>query len=453
MSERNNGTQGTIDDFAEDSEDPESEEVSDAMVGLLDHYPGNATHEESSTGTLSTVEERVVEAFHEDIDPKLVDAGWGFRQAKSVEFGKTDQSLVNHVRNGVTALARVNEAIESVGGYTYDEDALRDAIALFTIHDVHKLDEDRDESADTRFDIPTSEIEEYVERFGLLGWAESLTMVDFHSCVIDHHNSWEANPDQTTHVFDEYRPLIRLADALASSETPEAATDRRVVDAVQHAYPNATVNLRRHNLTEIKGILTNLVNAAITETLEQSSYERLLIYQDGCVYLAPEGVDDPILDEEFVSDTFTNLKRNIRESHAAYKDHGQLVNNLTVRPHGFYDINDQDFFYADPETVLRAVTLKGPTDADPSSDPTNSMADSMEALEVHLPFKINRTREPVGIARLVYTVKRSFVDPVVATTDNDRSELTAICEVFGVSDAVRDGLETAADELSLTAGG
>jgi len=454
MSEKNNGTQGTIDDFAEDSEDPESEEVSDAMVGLLDHYPGNATHEESSTGTSSTVEERVVEAFHEDIDPKLVDAGWGFRQAKSVEFGKTDQSLVNHVRNGVTALARVNEAIESVGGYTYDEDALRDAIALFTIHDVHKLDEDRDESADTRFDIPTSEIEEYVERFGLLGWAESLTMVDFHSCVIDHHNSWEANPDQTTHVFDEYRPLIRLADALASSETPEAATDRRVVDAVQHAYPNATVNLRRHNLTEVKGILTNLVNAAIAETLEQSSYERLLIYQDGCVYLAPKGVDDPILDEEFVSDTFTNLKRNIRESHAAYKDHGQLVNNLTlVHAQGFYSINDQDFFYAGPETVLRAVTLKGTTDADPSSDPTDSMADSMEALEAHLPFKINRTREPVGIARLVYTVKRSFVDPVVATTDNDRSELTAICEVFGVSDAVRDGLETAADELSLTAGG
>ncbi len=441
-----------LSDFQEESQE---ETVTDAMAGLLDHYPKNddLIEEPADDGKTRTTEERVVDAFHEEIDPKLVNVGWGFRQAKSVEFGKTDQSLVNHIRNGVTALARVNETIGTVGGYSYDEGELRDAIALFTIHDVHKLDEDRDESADTRFDIPESEIEEYVERFGLLDWAESLTMVDFHSCAIDHHDSWEANPDQTTHVFDEYRPLIRLADALASSETPEAATDRRVVDAVEHAYPNADADLRRHSLTEIKGILTNLVNAAVAETLTQSSYEQLLIYQDGCVYLVPEATPEPTLDDEFVAETFSNLKENVRESHPAYQDYGQLVNNLTVRSQGFYGINDQDFFYAGPETVLQAVALKGATDADPSSDPTTAMADSMEALETYLPFNIDRTREPVGIARLVYTVKRSFVDPVMATTDDDRSELAATCEIFGVSDAVQDGLETAADELSLTAGG
>ena len=436
-------------------EDTEEETVTDAMAGLLDHYPENedSVEEPADDRSTATVEERVIEAFNEAIGPKLVDAGWGFRQAKSVEFGKTDQSLVNHVRNGVVALARVNEAIEAVGGYPYDEGELRDAIALFTIHDVHKLDEDRDESADTRFDIPESEIEEYVGQFGLLDWAESVTMADFHSCVIDHHDSWEANTDQTTHVFDEYRPLIRLADALASSETPEAATERRVVEAVRHAYPNAAADLRRHSLTEVKGILTNLVNAAVAETLEAASYEQLLIYQDGCVYMTPEAATAPELDDDFVSETFTNLKNNIRESHEAYKDYGQLVNNLTVRSQGFYGINDQDFFYAGPETVLDAVALKGTTDADPSSDPTDSMADSMEALEAYLPFEIDRTREPVGFARFVYTVKRSFVDPVVAATDDDRSELAAACDIFSVSDAVQDGLANAADELSLTAGG
>lgn len=437
-----------LDDFQEET-------VTDTMAGLLDHYPDNdgstvASSDEEST---ATVEERVVNEFHQDIDPKLVDAGWGFKQAKSIEFGKTDQSLVNHVRNGVTALARVNEAIEAVSGYPSNEGKLRDAIALFTIHDVHKLNEDRDENPDTRFDIPESEIESYVERFGLLDWAESLTMVDFHSCAIDHHDSWEANHDQTTHVFDDYRPLIRLADALASSETPEAATGGSITDAVQHAYPNASADLRRHSLTDVKGILTNLINAAVAETLEQASYERLLIYQDGCVYMAPEEADTPELDEEFITKTFANLKENIRNSHEAYKDHGQLVQNLTVRSQGFYGINDQDFFYAGPKTVLKSVALKGTTDADPSSDPTDSMADSMEELEAYLPFKIDRTREPVGLARLVYTVKRSFVDPVVAEADDDRSELAATCAVFGVSNAVQDGLKTAAEELSLTAGG
>ena len=429
--------------------------ITDAMAGLLDHYPGNNGSDEASADeeSMPTVEKRVVDAFHKDIGPKLVDAGWGFRQAKSVEFSKTDQSLVNHVRNGITALTRVNEAIEVVGGYPYNEGELRDAVALFTIHDIHKLDKNRDENPDTRFDIPESEVESYVERFGLLEWAESLTMADFHSCAVDHHDSWEANHDQTTHVFDDYRPLIRLADALASSEIPEAAAERSVTDAVQQVYPNATADLRRHSLTDVKGILTNLVNAAVTETLRQASYERLLIYEDGCVYMAPEEVDAPKLNEGFVTETFKNLKENVRNSHEAYKDHGQLVRNLTVRSQGFYGINDQDFFYAGPKTVLKAITLKGTTDADPSSDPTDSMADSMEELEQYLPFNIERTREPVGLARFVYTVKRSFVDPIVAETDDDRSGLAATCAVFGVSGAVRDGLETAAEELSLTAGG
>ena len=446
------GSNRELSDFEEDSEE---ETVTAAMAGLLDHYPEN---EESVGGAIDenkteTVEEQVVEAFHEDIDPELVNAGWGFRQAKSVEFGKTDQSLVNHVRNGVVALARVNEAIEAVGGYPYDAGELRDAIALFSIHDVHKLDEERDENADTRFDIPESEIEEYVERFGLLDWAESLTMADFHSCAIDHHDSWEANSDQTTHVFDDYRPLIRLADSLASSETPEAATGQRVVEAVQHAYPNAAADLRRHSLTEVKGILTNLVNAAVAETLEESSYERLLIYQDGCVYLTPPDVTSPDLDDDFVTDVFDNLKQNIRQSHPAYQDYGQLEENLTVRSMGFYGINDQDFFYAGAETVLQAVALKGATDADPSSEPTASMADSMETIEAYLPFEIARTREPVGLARYVYTVKRAFIDPVIAKADTETSELAATCDVFGVPEAVQEGLEAATDEDSLTAGG
>lgn len=436
-------------------DESKNKDILDEMGGLLDHYPSNddsdgtnKTSEESKT-----VEARVVESFHDEVDPKLVNAGWAFEAAKSVEFDKTDQSLVNHVRNGVTALARANELIEAVGGFPYTEGGLRDAVALFTIHDIHKLDEERDEDTKARFDIPKSEVERYVERFDLLKWANSLTMADFHSCAIDHHDTWEANHDQSTITFDEYRPLIRLADAFASSETPERATDRGVVNALTKAYPNASVDLRQHVLDEVKGVLTNLVNAAVAETLDSVEYQRLLIYQDGCVYLTSENATSPDLDDEFVEATFGNLKKNVRESHVAYQDHGRLVDNLTVRSHGFYGINDQDFFYAGPKTVLQAVTLKGATDADPDSEPTDSMAETMAELETYLPFEIDRSREPVGLARLVYTVKRSFVDPVIEEIDADISELAATCEVFGVPDAVREGLETAAEELSLTAGG
>lgn len=437
-----------------ESKGPAEKEDTEVMTGLLDHYPGNEDLvDQPKTESHDTTEGRVVEAFYDEIDPELVNAGWSFETAKSVEFDKTDQSLVNHVRNGVTALARVNELIEIAGGYSHDEGELRDAVALFAIHDIHKLDYERDKNAKTRFDIPKSEVEKYVERFGLLEWSDSLTMADFHSCTVDHHDSWESNHDQSTITFDDYRPLVRLADAFASSETPEDATSRGVVEALTRGYPNASADLRRHGLDEVKGVLTNLVNAAVAETLNEYGCEQLLIYQDGCVYLTTDDPAAPNLDDGFVEDVFKILKQNVRESHAAYKDHGQLSQNLTVRSQGFYGINDQDYFYAGPETVLQAVALKGATDADPDSEPTDSMAETMEELEAYLPFEIDRTREPVGLARLVYTIKRSFVDPVVDEIDGETTELAATCEVFGISESLRDKLETAAEELSLTAGG
>jgi len=445
-------------DYSDSDTDLEKGEQKDefkAMVGMLDHYPGNETTEkqQSSEKDTETAEIKIVSAFHDVIDPKLVNAGWGFETAKSVEHGKTDQSLVNHVRNGVAALARVNEVVDEFGGYSLGSEELRDVAALFTIHDVHKLDHERDEDPKTRFDIPQEEIESYVEQFGLVEWADSLEMADFHSCAIDHHNDWTANHEESTRRFDDYRPLVRLADALASCETPEAATESEIKDAIIAAYPGADFDLRRHTLDDVKGILTNLVNAAVAETLNSDGCELLLVYQDGCVYLSGEDAATPELDDHFVEEVFDNLKTNVQSAHPAYQDARGLAENLATRSQGFYGINDQDFFYAGPQTVLGSVTLKGTTDADPSSDPTDSMAETMEELETYLPFTIDRTREPIGLARLAYTVKRTFVAPVLEEADADVSSLVATCEIFGVPDTVCEGLQEAEAELDLTAGG
>ncbi|MEZ3114987.1 type I-D CRISPR-associated protein Cas10d/Csc3 [Halobaculum sp. MBLA0147] len=401
-----------------------------------------------------TLEERILAAYYEDVDPHLIDAGWGFEAAKSVAFGYTDQSLLNHVRNGVAALARVNQLIDAVGGAPRDETELRAAVALFVIHDLHKLDAERDADPQRRFDIPKAEVEAYVDRFGLDEWAETLSPADFASCAVDHHDDWTANHETSTRGFERHRPFVRLADALASSDAPEAAARESIRDAIVAAYPNAdgSVALHHHRLDSVTGVLTNLLNGAVADALGPD-FQRLLLYQDGVVYLAPADAEPPAAGEKLLDDVFETLRRNVRESHEAYQDEGQLADNLAVRSQGFYGINDQDFFYAGPETVLEAVALKAATDADPDSEPTDSMADTMAELEGFLPFDITRTREPVGLARLVYTVKRSFVDPVLEASGDDRSSLRATCDLFGVDGETTTGVEAADEELSLTAGG
>ena len=406
-----------------------------------------------------TVEQTAIEDYRTKVDPKLVNAGWGFKAAKSVEHGKIDQSLVNHVRCGVFALVQLNEVVERVGGYTLSDEELRDTIALFVLHDIHKLDEDRDEDPTTRFDISREEVEQFATQFGLYEFAgtadrETLKQM-FHNCAVDHHDDWTANYDQTSFEFDQLRPFVRMADAFASSETPEQATNDRTQSALNEAYPSESFDLRYHVLEDVKGILTNLVNKSVGDSLDRRGYETLLLYQDGCVYLASEDVTEPLIDDEFIEELFEDLKDSVRNAHEAYQDATKLRDNLATRSQGFYGINDQDFFYAGADTVLEAIALKSISDADPEDDPTDSMADTMEGLETHLPFSINRTREPVGFARFAYTVKRAFVDPVLDATETERDSLSATCEVFGVADLVGQGLQDATEDedLSLTAGG
>ena len=423
-------------------------EILDSVLGNLHPAP------EDEAGGRS-IEEAVLEDFRISIDPQLVDEGWGFEPAKTVEHDKTDQSLLNHVRNGVFVLAQLNDAVRSVGGYTLDEDDLRAAIALFTIHDVHKLAPERDTDPNSRFDIPTDEVQRYVDTFGLDKFAPDLTPKDFQSCAIDHHDDWTANHDQTTRRFDDLRPFVRVADGLASCETPEAATDGSVQHAIDRAYLKSEFELRRHVLDDVKGILTNLLNSAISDCLGAFKYQPLAIYQDGCVYIVPKGADRPSVNEEFVDDVIDQLQTNIRGSHDAYADSSELTGNLATRSMGFYAINDQEFFYAGAGNVLGAVVRKSVGDADPDDEPTESMAESMAGLETHLPIEIERTRRPVGYARLAYTVRRAFVDPILDEIDDDRSSLEVTCDVFGVSPGVRDGLIAASedDDLSPTAGG
>lgn len=424
---------------------------------LLDSILGNLSPEEDERSeTDRSVEETVLEEFRIAIDPLLVNAGWGFEAAKSVEHGKTDQSLLNHVRNGVFALAQLNDVARSLDGYTLDEDNLRAAIALFTIHDIHKLNPERDTDPETRFDISTEEVQRHVANFGLDEFAPDLTSRDFRSCAIDHHNDWTANQDQTTRRFNDLRPFVRLADGLASCDTPEAAVSESVQSAIDRTYLDSDFVLRYHVLDDVKGILTNLLNAAISECLGAFDYQPLAIYQDGCVYLVPAENARPGVDQAFVDNILTQLQSNIRDSHDAYADSSELTSNLATRyAQGCYGINDQDFFYAGAETVLGAVVRKAAGDANPEDEPTDSMADSMAGLESHLPIEIERTRRPVGLARLAYTVRRAFVDPILDGIDDDRSSLEVTCEVFDVPDAVRDGLIAASEDedLSPTAGG
>ena len=125
----------------------------------------------------------VLAEYLADLDPRLLDVGWSFESAKSVEYGLTDQSMLNHVRNGVFAIVRLNEIAPSFDAYELSDDELRKVVALFTVHDLHKLYDEQE--MDEEYDIDKDEVADLVDALNVDAFAPDLRIATFHACAVD----------------------------------------------------------------------------------------------------------------------------------------------------------------------------------------------------------------------------------------------------------------------------
>ncbi|MDZ7688928.1 MAG: type I-D CRISPR-associated protein Cas10d/Csc3 [Halobacteriales archaeon] len=384
-----------------------------------------------------------------NVDGRLIDLGWGFEGAKTVEFGNTDQSLLNHVRNGVFFLLHLNQVADNLDDRVLSPDDLRDVVAMFVAHDLHKTIYDEDYNPEEEFDIPREVVEEFAEDTDLLDFADSATIEDLWSCACAHHDTWNAKTGKETLAWKERKYYVRLADSFASSPTPEEAVSDRSVAAFDDVFYES-LDLGYHSLDETTGVLTNLLNAAVADLLSDYGYEVVAIYQDGCVYVS-KGDEKPEVDESFVEDVYETFTEKVRNSHRSYANAVELAENInTVYNLGYYSPSDEDFFYAGPESVVHALAHKAAADGNVDNAPTDSMVSSIQEAGEALGVELDETRQLIGVARLVGGIKKTII-PELDVED----EIQATAEVFGVSDAFLEKLAEIDEEThdELTAGG
>jgi CRISPR-associated protein Csc3 len=377
---------------------------------------------------------QITREYLTELDANLIERGWTFNGAKTVEFGYQDQSLLNHVRNGVYLLIQLNELTsDMVGARTLSDTELRKAIAMFVAHDLHKTRET--EGPEDEFDIPRELVAEFVSDVGLKEFAPELSVDDYWSCACAHHDTWNAKTTDVTLAFTELQGHVRLADALASTSSPEAVVDERTRRAFNDVFYDG-LSLRYHQLTDVKGILTNLCNSAVASQLNELGYHVLSIYQDGCVYVAPDGRSEPTVDKQFIESVYQSFKDVVQDSHHSYTDPAQLMGSIETGRLGYYDPAPEDFFYAGPEAVVRAMVLKAAEDGDTDDAPTDSMSDSIAKVDDEVLIDLDDTRQLVGAARLVYGLHRTVVPELQADAD----DFTVTCDLFDVSDEVQTAL-------------
>lgn len=382
------------------------------------------------------------------IDARLIDLGWDAKPAKSVEYGKTDQSMLNHIRNGVFFLLQLNLVLREVGDL-YDENRLREVVALFISHDIHKLYDTPDRSDE--FDIPLRDVEQIVKNAHILDIAPDLIAEDHWCSARATHITDNSMTSHLTLKFTKNVRRVRIADAFASSASLSEACGMRTVKVLNNDPVLRSYELRYHSLDDVKGILTNFINKTVADYLKERGYKLLLIYDDGCVYIVPKGTEPIELNEDLMEKLSGQVIENIKKSHPIFsdpdliKDNIQFIGNL-----GHYKILDKDFIYSGAERVVAAIIRKGVADSFGEGKITSSMEKSIEKVSEIVEQEVDKTRQIVAISRIISTIAYTIVSKL---TDSNLLEKT--CCIFGVSDTLKKTLLSIAitDPKLLTSGG
>lgn len=406
-------------------------------------------------------EPELFEEYLKTVDIHLVERGMAFKPAKSVEYGKTDQSMLNHIRNGILFLLRFNEALEKLDARPLEKNGLRECIALFVVHDLHKLkygewklDEEIFEIPETmenQFEIPEDVLRRFIEEMHLKDFAPSLKDEDYFSVAVALHKSRFSRSGARTSRFMDLEPFLYLMDTMASCASPEEAASARSLTALRDGFPQdspeSQLNLQYHRLDDVKGILSGIINKSVADVLQEQGLVMLTAYQDGCVYLS-KGTNKAEVTRESIEKVYNVLEKNIQKSSSALSDPGRLGNNLKTPRLGYYGLSDEYYFFSGPKTMLRAFLEKSITSAhtEKSSDLTDSMTDGIRRCGEVTSLEMESSKEGqnilLGFARAVATVHQSFVSEIIP--DNKQS-LKKTCEIWGVKDDVCNALTKSMD--------
>lgn len=253
--------------------------------------------------------EKTLTEYSQSIIPEMLKRGYHLRLVKGgPDYPHlAEQSHFAHIVNGVFALARfLIFAVEhGVRIRLLDASALRLALALYTVHDAHK-ELQIDGAADSKFDIPLQNLCEEYEALGLDDFAgppnpHLLRAANVHKRSPRQGDLLLSNHPKAGFLYD----LVRLADAMASAQTPEEAF-RSLSSRLKDLSPDFLPNHQRgrfsvyfHELRDVRGVLTNAIHQAVAQELEaRLGLFPLLYFATGTLYLGPAGANMPAVEKD-----------------------------------------------------------------------------------------------------------------------------------------------------------
>ena len=239
-----------------------------------------------------------------------------------------EQSFFVHVVNGVFGLARLlNFVVErGIAIRGLNEQSMRKAMALFSIHDVHKLGE-FELLGKSEFSIPLERLRQEWNALGLTSFAGEVDEHLMRAANVSRRSRYQgdrllSNDAQASKLW----LLKSIADNIASAKNPsEAVSSLEGTNYLRSLAPEfgSDWRLYAHELRDIRGVLTNLIHSTTGNHLEQQyGFFSLLYFPTGTLYIGPrriEGYNRSAFIQKLVNDVLNGMipASEFRKSSAA----------------------------------------------------------------------------------------------------------------------------------------
>lgn len=213
-----------------------------------------------------------------------------------------EQSHFAHIVNGVFGLTELIKFITAQNIFvpSLDESTFRKALALYTVHEVHKAP-DLERLGSTEFSIPLKRLRKEYERLGLSRFAEVdeylMRMANVHKRSTKHGDLMLGAGDGSLLWL-----LVRLADTFASVKSPAEARSSLMayLPKLGPAFaPKGSLSkyaLHYHEIKDVRGVLTNTIHRSVAQQLQGAGFYPLLYFATGTLYLGPKAAELDIQD-------------------------------------------------------------------------------------------------------------------------------------------------------------
>jgi hypothetical protein len=370
-----------------------------------------------------------------------------------------EQSHFAHIINGVFGLVQLVRFVmaQSISLPRLDEAMIRRALALFTVHEVHK-DRGFEPLGSSGFSIPLERLREEYNALELVKFAGEmddhlLRAANVHKRSSKHGDLLLSNDRDAARLW----LWVRVADTLASVKTPAEAVSSLLgyladlSPVFMAKSPPGKYALYYHEIKDVRGVLTNAVHQAIARQLEADlGFFPLLYFATGTLYLGARKTGSAVGDG-FIAEAAGRVLQSLTAGSGAEAARDGLRRQK-------FDFEPYVYAFAGIESLLEVVheeTLTAKPDPKVAVDEIDGLvskrkelsADWRDTVERRFDIALLDPKEHKTFNELWSLVRRYllYVDTLLRDLNPGANRLEWFLNAFGVPEGPADNLRREAD--------